>query len=284
MSISNSLTTQKKSTFSVFMASDAVKQKINQMMSGKEGGKFITSLISLVANNPAIAKCDHSTILASALLGESLKLSASPQLGQFYIVPFNDTKNNRTVAQFQLGYKGYIQLAIRSGYYKKLNVLAIKEGELKQYNPLDETLEVNLIEDDEVREQTPTIGYYAMFEYQNGFTKTLYWSKAKMQAHAQKYSQSYRKDLKNKTSWSYWAKDFDGMAFKTMLRQLISKWGLMSIDFQTAITNDMAVITEQGQPQFVDNQEDIIEATPIEQPEITNPAPPQDDLFMDFDE
>lgn len=284
MSISNSLTTQKKSTFSVFMASDAVKQKINQMMSGKEGGKFITSLISLVANNPAIAKCDHSTILASALLGESLKLSASPQLGQFYIVPFNDTKNNRTVAQFQLGYKGYIQLAIRSGYYKKLNVLAIKEGELKQYNPLDETLEVNLIEDDEVREQTPTIGYYAMFEYQNGFTKTLYWSKAKMQAHAQKYSQSYRKDLKNKTSWSYWAKDFDGMAFKTMLRQLISKWGLMSIDFQTAITNDMAVITEQGQPQFVDNQEDIIEATPIEQPEVTNPAPPQDDPFMDFDE
>lgn len=284
MSILNSLTTQKKSTFSVFMASDAVKQKINQMMSGKEGGKFITSLISLVANNPAIAKCDHSTILASALLGESLKLSASPQLGQFYIVPFNDTKNNRTVAQFQLGYKGYIQLAIRSGYYKKLNVLAIKEGELKQYNPLDETLEVNLIEDDEVREQTPTIGYYAMFEYQNGFTKTLYWSKAKMQAHAQKYSQSYRKDLKNKTSWSYWAKDFDGMAFKTMLRQLISKWGLMSIDFQTAITNDMAVITEQGQPQFVDNQEDIIEATPIEQPEITNPAPPQDDPFMDFDE
>ena len=284
MSITNSLTTQKKSTFSVFMASDAVKQKINQMMSGKEGGKFITSLISLVANNPAIAKCDHSTILASALLGESLKLSASPQLGQFYIVPFNDTKNNRTVAQFQLGYKGYIQLAIRSGYYKKLNVLAIKEGELKQYNPLDETLEVNLIEDDEVREQTPTIGYYAMFEYQNGFTKTLYWSKAKMQAHAQKYSQSYRKDLKNKTSWSYWAKDFDGMAFKTMLRQLISKWGLMSIDFQTAITNDMAVITEQGQPQFVDNQEDIIEATPIEQPEVTNPAPPQDDPFMDFDE
>lgn len=284
MSISNSLTTQKKSTFSVFMASDAVKQKINQMMSGKEGGKFITSLISLVANNPAIAKCDHSTILASALLGESLKLSASPQLGQFYIVPFNDTKNNRTVAQFQLGYKGYIQLAIRSGYYKKLNVLAIKEGELKQYNPLDETLEVNLIEDDEVREQTPTIGYYAMFEYQNGFTKTLYWSKAKMQAHAQKYSQSYRKDLKNKTSWNYWAKDFDGMAFKTMLRQLISKWGLMSIDFQTAITNDMAVITEQGQPQFVDNQEDIIEATPIEQPEVTNPAPPQDDPFMDFDE
>lgn len=291
MSISNSLTTQnKKSTFSVYMASDAVKNKINQMMSGKDGGKFITSLISLVANNPAIAKCEHSTILASALLGESLKLSASPQLGQYYIVPFNDTKNHRTVAQFQLGYKGYIQLAIRSGFYKKLNVLAIKEGELKNYNPLDETLEVSLIEDDSIREQTPTIGYYAMFEYQNGFTKTLYWSKAKMEAHAQKYSQAYRSDLAKGNKYSFWSKDFDGMAFKTMLRQLISKWGLMSVDFQTAIQNDMAVINESGQPQYVDNEGEYIEAKPIEEPE--EPQEPQEqpanainnDPFMEFDE
>ena len=284
MSISNSLTTQnKKSTFSVYMTSDAVKNKINQMMSGKDGGKFITSLISLVANNPAIAKCEHSTILASALLGESLKLSASPQLGQYYIVPFNDTKNHRTVAQFQLGYKGYIQLAIRSGYYKKLNVLAIKEGELINYNPLDETLEVKLIEDEEIREQTETIGYYAMFEYQNGFTKTLYWSKAKMEAHAQKYSQAYRSDLQKGNKYSFWSKDFDGMAFKTMLRQLISKWGIMSVDFQTAITNDMAVISENGQPQYVDNDEEYIEATPIEDKQEEQSTPQNNDPFSDFD-
>lgn len=283
--ISNSLTAQnKKSTFSVFMASDAVKNKINQMMSGKDGGKFITSLISLVANNPAIAKCEHSTILASALLGESLKLSASPQLGQYYIVPFNDTKNHRTVAQFQLGYKGYIQLAIRSGFYKKLNVLAIKEGELKNYNPLDETLEVTLIEDDNIREQTETIGYYAMFEYQNGFTKTLYWSKAKMEAHAQKYSQAYRSDLQKGNTYSFWSKDFDGMAFKTMLRQLISKWGLMSIDFQTAIQNDMAVISENGQPQYVDNDQEYIEAKPITENEPEPHEQSTDDPFTNFDE
>jgi len=290
MSISNSLTKtdNKKSTFSVYMASDAVKNKINQMMSGKDGGKFITSLVSLVANNPAIAKCEHSTILASALLGESLKLSASPQLGQYYIVPFNDTKNNRTVAQFQLGYKGYIQLAIRSGYYKKLNVLAIKEGELINYNPLDETLEVKLIEDETVREQTPTIGYYAMFEYQNGFVKTLYWSKAKMEAHAQKYSQAYRSDLQKGNKYSFWSKDFDGMAFKTMLRQLISKWGIMSVDFQTALQNDMAVIEENGQAQYVDNSGEFIEAEPLvehqpeepqEQPENAN----NDDPFNNFE-
>lgn len=261
--VQNSLTAPaKKNTFSMFMTSDAVKNKINQMIAGKDGGKFITSLISLVANNPALAECDHATILSSALLGESLKLSPSPQLGQFFLVPFKDNNRNRTVAQFQLGYKGYIQLAIRSGYYKKLNVLAIKEGELKYYDPLNETIDVKLIEDEEKREQANTIGYFAMFEYQNGFTKTLYWSKEKMQAHAKKYSQAYRRDLSKGSNYSFWSKDFDGMGFKTMLRQLISKWGIMSVDFQTALINDMAVIRDNEQPEYVDNveSEELIEA------------------------
>lgn len=269
MAIGNSLTTRKtsKSTFSTFMTSDAVKNKINQMIAGKDGNKFITSIISLVSNNPAIAECEHSTILASALLGESLKLSPSPQLGQYYIVPFKENNKDgslkRTVAQFQIGYKGYIQLAIRSGYYKKMNVLSIKDGELVKYNPLDETIEVDLIEDEEKRENTATIGYYAMFEYQNGFTKTIYWSKAKMEAHAKKYSQAYRTDLKRNWKYSFWSKDFDAMAYKTMLRQLISKWGIMSVEFQTAVTNDMAVLNDiESQPQYVDNigEETIIEA------------------------
>lgn len=283
MTVSNSLTTQKKSTFSTFMTSDAVKNKINQMIAGKDGGKFITSLISLVSNNPELAQCEHSTILASALLGESLKLSPSPQLGQFYLVPFKDNKNERIVAQFQLGYKGYIQLAIRSGYYKKLNVLAIKEGELINYNPLDESIEVKLIEDEEKRENANTIGYFAMFEYQNGFTKTLYWSKEKMQAHARKYSQAYRKDLSKGTKYSFWSKDFDGMGFKTMLRQLISKWGIMSVDFQTALTNDMAVIRDNEQPEYVDNVEknDIIETDVTV---IEADTPENDDPFDNFEE
>lgn len=270
--VQNSLTAPaKKNTFSMFMTSDAVKNKINQIIAGKDGGKFITSLISLVANNPALAECDHATILSSALLGESLKLSPSPQLGQFFLVPFKDNNRNRTVAQFQLGYKGYIQLAIRSGYYKKLNVLAIKEGELKYYDPLNETIDVKLIEDEEKREQANTIGYFAMFEYQNGFTKTLYWSKEKMQAHAKKYSQAYRRDLSKGSNYSFWSKDFDSMGFKTMLRQLISKWGIMSVDFQTALINDMAVIRDNEQPEYVDNveNEELIEAeiTTLNEPE-----------------
>lgn len=267
MSISNSLTTQnKKSTFSVYMASDAVKNKINQMMSGKDGGKFITSLVSLVANNPEIAKCDHSTILASALLGESLKLSASPQLGHYYIVPFKDNDKNgnlkRVVATFQLGYKGYIQLAMRSGHYKDLDVIEIREGEYKGKDKFTGKPKIEFIEDDETRENLPVVGYYAYFELLNGFKKSLYWSKTKMQAHAEKYSQAYRYDLKKGYKYCYWSKDFDGMAFKTMLRQLISKWGIMSIEFQTAMANDMAMIDDNGQPNYVDNNEEIIEVEP----------------------
>lgn len=272
---------EKPKTFSVYMASNAVKNKINQMMSGKDGSKFITSIVSLVANNPEIARCEHSTILAAALLGESLKLSPSPQLGQFYIVPFKDNDKDgnlkRMVAQFQLGYKGYIQLAIRSGYYKKLNVLDIKRGELIHYDPLEETIEVKLIDDEEEREKAETIGYYAMFEYQNGFRKTLYWSKSKMEAHAKKYSQAYRRDLNKNTKYSFWSKDFDGMGFKTMIRQLISKWGIMSVEMQTAFTNDMAIISENGEPDFVDNKEEIIEGEvstmPEEEIETETPDP-----------
>lgn len=268
MSVNNSLVKSKggkPQTFSAFLTSDAIKARINNMVGGKDGQRFITSIISAVSINPMLAECDHSTILSAAMLGESLKLSPSPQLGQYYLVPFNDKKRGCKVAQFQLGYKGYIQLAIRSGYYKKLNVLAIKEGELIRFDPLNEEIEVNLEQDDTVREALPTIGYYAMFEYQNGFKKAMYWSREKMMAHADKYSmafsaEKYRDLLAGKIPqgdmWKYssfWYKDFDGMAYKTMLRQLISKWGIMSIEMQKAMDGDMGAINEDGSVDYVDN-------------------------------
>lgn len=255
---------EKKPTFSSFMASPAIQNKIKSVV--KDSTSFTGSLVSAVATNPSLAECDQFTIFSAALLGESLKLSPSPQLGQFYLVPFKDKKRDCKVAQFQLGYKGYIQLAIRSGFYKKLNVLAIKEGELISYNPLDEEIEVNLIQDDSIREQTPTIGYYAMFEYTNGFRKTMYWSREKMLAHADKYSMAFSAEkyellqagkIPTSDLWKYssfWYKDFDGMAYKTMLRQLISKWGIMSIEIQNAIDGDMAVIKEDGTKDYIDNQ------------------------------
>ena len=231
--VNNSLV-EKKETFSTFITGDAVKKKINEMIGGQDGQRFITSIISAVSTNPALAECEHASILSSAMIGEALKLSPSPQLGQYYLVPFNDNKLGRKVATFQLGYKGYIQLAIRSGHYRKLNVVAIKEGELVKYDPMNEEIEINLIEDDEKRESAKTIGYYAMFEYLNGFRKTMYWSKKKMEGHATKYSKAYAA----KKGYSFWEKDFDGMGFKTMIRQLISKWGIMSIDMQKAFESD----------------------------------------------
>ena len=246
--------------FASFINKDAMKNRILKTVGSDRGQRFITGIVSAVNNNPSLAECTNDSIYSGALLGESLNLSPSPQLGHYYLVPFNDKKKGK-VAQFQLGYKGYLQLAIRSGQYKKLNVLAIKEGELISYNPLDEEIEVKLIESEEQREKAKTIGYYAMFEYTNGYKKTLYWSKEKMQEHAKKYSQGYRADLNKGTKYTFWSKDFDGMAYKTMLRQLISKWGIMSVDFnmQKAYESDMGVINEDGTVDYVDNQEEIEE-------------------------
>lgn len=239
--------------FASFINQGAIQNRIAKTIGSDRGQRFITAIVSAVNNNSSLSECTNDSIYSGALLGESLNLSPSPQLGHYYLVPFKDKEKGK-VAQFQLGYKGYLQLAIRSGYYKKINVLDIKGGELIKYNPLDEEIEVNLIDNEEEREKAKTIGYYAMFEYTNGFKKTLYWSKNKMLEHAKKYSQGYRKDLREGTKYTFWSKDFDGMAFKTMLRQLISKWGIMSIEMQNAVEKDMGVINEDGTVDYVDNQ------------------------------
>lgn len=279
MAVGNSLTAAKtqKTSLTAYLTNDAVKNQINKVVGGKNGTRFVSSIVSAVQTTPALQECTNNSILNAALLGEALGLSPSPQLGQFYMVPFKNNKKNCKEAQFQLGYKGYIQLAIRSGYYKKLNVLPIKEGELIRYDPLNEELEVDLIEDDILREEAETIGYYAMFEYENGFRKTLYWSKKKMQEHADKYSSAYslkiagdiaQGKIPEKDMWKYssfWYKDFDAMAMKTMLRQLISKWGIMSIDMQNAFDKDMAVIHEDGTAEYVDNSENSNEEVVADQ-------------------
>lgn len=281
MAVGNSLTAQKqqKTGLTAYLTQDAVKKQINSVVGGKNGTRFISSIVSAVQTTPALQECSNSSILSAALLGEALNLSPSPQLGQYYLVPFENKQKKSKEAQFQLGYKGYIQLAIRSGYYKKLNVLPIKEGELIRYDPLNEEIEVELIEDDVIREESVTIGYYAMFEYENGFKKTMYWSKKKMFAHAEKYSFAFKRNgggnslemleqgkIPEKEMWKYssfWFKDFDGMALKTMIRQLISKWGIMSIELQTAIDKDMAVIHDDGSTDYIENEpeggEDIVE-------------------------
>ena len=270
MAVNNSLTQQvKKPTVQALIKSDVYQKNIITTLGDATKAKsFTSSVISAIGTNPALSECSAPSIISAALLGESLKLSPSPQLGQYYMVPFNNKDGK--VAQFQLGYKGYIQLAIRSGQYRRINVLAIKQGELVKFDPLAEEIEVNLIQDELVREKAPTIGYYAMFELVNGFKKAIYWSKDKMEAHALKYSKGYQA----KKGYTFWEKDFDGMAYKTMLRQLISKWGVMSIDMQTAMINDMATVSEDGIPSYIDNArsdlDETIEAEYIEKKQKTN--------------
>lgn len=250
-SAENTIQKAKAKTFSAVVGSPAMQKAImNTLQDSAKTKTFTASLISAVTTNPNLQNCDASSIVSAALLGESLKLSPSPQLGHYYMVPY---KNK---ASFQLGYKGYIQLAIRSGQYKRINVVAIKQGELESWNPMTEEIKVKMIEDDNVRENTPTIGYYASFETVNGFTKAMYWSKKKMEQHARKYSKGYS------SFWGQSSEMFDTMAFKTMLRQLISKWGIMSIDLQKGYVNDYSVHEDpeaKDEPVYYDNP-DVIDA------------------------
>jgi len=262
---------KEKPKFSVAIQSDAYKNLIQSTLGDpKRSQRFIAAVSSAVAANPALQECEPGSILSSALLGEGLNLSPSPQLGQYYMVPYKRKANankgiqEAMLAQFQIGYKGMIQLAIRSGFYSKINVLDIKRGELVSFNTLLEEITVNLIDDELEREQAETTGYYAMFEYLNGFRKEMYWSKEKMLAHADKYSMAFDKQIflrlqageKVQDAWKYssfWYKDFDGMAFKTMLRQLISKWGIMSTELTEAFTKDHAVIASNGEIDYIDS-------------------------------
>ena len=226
---------------------------------------FTASVVSAVGVTPALQECQASSIITCALLGESLNLQPSPQLGQYYFVPFKKKRKTddgkyveESIATFILGYKGYIQLAIRSGIYADIDAVEIHEGEYKGRDKFTGKPMFEFIEDDIEREHSPVVGYMAYFEYLNGFKKVLYWSKEKMIAHADQYSPAfnrtaYEKILKNEIPetemWKYssfWYKNFDEMAKKTMLRQLISKWGVMSIEMQTAFNADNHEIKQEN--------------------------------------
>ena len=257
--MANEVQVQQKQGINTYLQSEAVKNNIISVIGKDDAQRFISSVVSAVQGNQALAECTNSSILSAALIGHSLKLPQSPQLQMFYLVPYNNTKKDAagketTVkeAVFQLSYRGYLQLAMRSGQYRHLNACDIREGELKSFNPITEEYVFNAITDYEKRKELPIIGYYAYFEMTNGYKKELYWSKEQMEAHAKKYSQSYRKGWKN----SFWVSDFDAMALKTMIRQLVSKWGMMSVDLETAYKNDMAVQDENGNLVYIDNVPD----------------------------
>jgi len=295
--MSNAVVPQERKKFSLALQSEGYQNLIkNTLRDPKKVDRFIATISSAVATNPALQTCESGSILSSALLGEALNLSPSPQLGQYYMVPYNRKENKNkgitaaVLAQFQLGYKGYIQLALRSNFYLKINVLDIKKGELVRFNPLLEEIEVNLIDDELERESAETTGYYAMFEYLNGFRKEMYWSKNKMISHADKYSGAFSRVMYEKLIagqipkddlWKYssfWYKDFDSMAFKTMLRQLISKWGIMSTEMSDAFVKDgMAANSENGDFDYIDGTSE-----PIAGNDLIEPSDDQSNVVNEF--
>lgn len=282
MTTSNQQLAQKPK-FSVMITTQSYQNLINNTLRDPDRARsFTASITSAVAVNPALQECDAGTILAGALLGESLKLSPSPQLGQYYLVPFKNKRQQTTTAQFVLGYKGYVQLALRSGQYKDLDVMVIKQGEYMGKDPETGKARFKFIEDDDVRDALPTVGYMAYFEYMNGFRKVLYWSKEKMMTYADAYSQAFsRKGYEDLLAgkvpqgemWKYssfWYKNFDDMAKKTMLRQLISRWGVMSIDIQTALEHD-DTITHDNDGQLI--AERVASAKDVSLEAAAQPAP-----------
>lgn len=234
-----------KITFSEFISSPKSKMVIKNALSDrKRCERFTASLVSVVSLNSELETCTPVSILKSALLAESHGLSLSPQMGQCYLMPRGNSKEGCTEAVLSISYIGLVQLALRSGQYRQLNVLSIKKGELEIWNPLTEELRINFIKDSEERECAETIGYVSCLEYLNGFRKTLYWSRGEMELYAKRYVLAYRKRNPN----SLWVKDFDMMAYKTMLRQLITKWGIMSSEMQTVFEQEES---------FDDNEENI---------------------------
>ena len=288
--------TPQKPKFSVAITTKGYQTLINNTLGDPQRARrFVSAITSAVAVNPALQECEAGTILAGALLGESLNLSPSPQLGQYYLVPFKskakyDRQGNLISpevikAQFVLGYKGYIQLALRSGAYADLDVMDIKQGEYLGKDPMTGKPRFSFIEDDDERDRLETIGYMAYFEYLNGFRKVVYWSREKMLSHADKYSPAFSaksfQDIQDgkiaeKDMWrysSFWYKNFDDMAKKTLLRHIISRWGVMSPEMQTAFERDSSVseVSEKG---------DIVtaeEAVPEEAPTIPT-APEATDI------
>lgn len=254
-------------TLKALLASPKVKKRFEEVLD-KRAPQFMTSIINLYSNDSGLQKCDPMTVISSAMVAASLDLPIDKNLGYAWIVPYYDRKTKSYRAQFQLGYKGYIQLALRSGQYRYINAIPVREGELKKWDPLTEEIEIDF----EARESDEVIGYAAFFELLNGFRKTVYWRKEDVEAHRQKYSKS----------GFGWENDWDAMALKTVIKSLLSRWGILSVEMQKAVIEDdeerlRVDVTPDNPP--ADN---VVEIEP-EKPEVPENDDPVFELPLDVD-
>lgn len=234
-----------KFTLQQLLSSAVIKKRFEELLDNS-ASSFISSILTIVRSNSRLQDCSPNSILSAAGIAAALKLPINPGLGFAFIVPY---KNQ---AQFQLGYKGFIQLAMRSGQYRTLNSAAVREGQIEDID----FVTGEIIRGEKISDEI--VGYCAYMELLNGFNKALYMSIEELQAHAEKYSQSFAYDMKSGKKSSVWSTNFDAMAKKTVLKKLLSNFGIISIDQQsvdlaTALQADQAVITDEGY-RYIDNE------------------------------
>lgn len=252
------------------ISEDGVKKRFGEIL-GKKAPQFLASITNVVSGSPQLQKCSANSIMAAAFIAATYDLPIDSNLGFSAIVPYNESVWNPQTnsydkiprAQFQMMYKGFIQLAIRSGYYEKMNYAVVYEDELRKYNPI--TGEIEFVTDfaqctqRDAGDESKVVGYYAWFRLKTGFSQELFMSKAAVDNHARKYSQSYRYDINKGKKSSKWTTDFEAMALKTVIKLLLSKWGILSVDMQRAIQDDQKTFDEDGNDDYGDNKPDIIE-------------------------
>ena len=277
------------------ISQDTVKKKFAEVL-GQKAPQFMASITNVVAGSDQLKKCNPNTIMSASFVAATYDLPIDSNLGFAAIVPYNNSKYNpqtrqsekRMEAQFQMMYKGFIQLAIRSGYYEKMNCSVVYKDELVSYNPI--TGEVDFVTDfsqctQRMNGKSEDIaGYYAWFKLLTGFRKELFMTRAEVENHARKYSTAYRNDINNGKKGSKWTTDFDAMALKTVIKLLLSKWGILSVDMQRAITDDQKTFDEEGGSEYGDNKPDIVEAgDPFESNIIDSGNHIEDDEIEEID-
>lgn len=253
------------------LSDENVKKKFTEVL-GQKAPQFMASITNTVSGSAELKKCPAASIIGAAFVAATYDLPIDSNLGFAAIVPYKESVYNKQTrewvkvpkAQFQMMYKGFIQLAIRSGYYEKMNYAVVYEDELKAYNPI--TGEIKFVEDfkdckqRDAGDSEHVAGYYAWFRLKTGYSQELYMSKKAVDLHARKYSQSYRNDLNKNKHSSKWSTDFEAMALKTVIKLLLSKWGILSVDMQRAIQDDQKTYDEDGQGSYGDNKPDVVEA------------------------
>ena len=253
--VANAPAVQAGQSLEVLLNKDNIKKRFEEIL-GKKAAGFMSSIISATKTNQKLRAANPNSILSSAVIAATLDLPINQNLGFAHIVPYGGE------AQFQMGWKGFVQLAIRTGQYKTMNAAAVYEGEIKEYNRITGEIEFDL----KAQKSNKVIGYVAFFRLINGFEKYFYMTLEEVTAHGQRYSKSF--------STGNWKTNFEPMALKTVIKLLLSKYGILSIDMQRAMEADQAVVNARGDGFEFDYKdappEPVVEATPIE---IVKPIP-----------